>query len=114
MKQKLINTLTPVCSVVKLQGTFEENEAYPSEFITFWTNYTATNKNFDNEEYSIIWNFSVIYYSNDPAQVETKAALIRAALKNAGFIVSGKGNDIPADRPDYTGWALDCSIIEKL
>lgn len=115
MKQLLIETLETICpNNVFLQGTLAENEAYPESFITFWTDFTDDNQHFDDTVYSVDWNFSVMFYSSDPALVNSKPAEISAALRSAGFIPQGKGNDIPTDRPTHTGWAMDFIYTEIL
>lgn len=115
MKQLLINTLETICpNNVFLQGTLVPNTAYPDSFITFWTNYTDDNSHFDDETFSIDWNFSVIFYSNDPTLVGTKPDEIITALKNVGFIPQGKGNDVPSDIASHTGWAMDFIYTEYL
>ena len=115
MKQTLINVLETICpNNVYLQGTLAADAEYPESFITFWTNYTDDNSHFDDNVYSVDWQFSVIFYSSDPALIETKAAAIRTALKNAGFIPQGKGNDIASDSPTHTGWAMDFIKTEIL
>lgn len=108
MKQSLITVLETFCpNNVFLQGTLNSEQAYPDEFITFWTNYTDDDEHYDDETYSVEWNFSVNFYSTNPTNVNTKPDLIIAALKSAGFIPQGKGNDIPCDRPSHTGWAME-------
>ena len=114
MKQKLITALNAFGYPVFLQGTLNPDEAYPNTFITFWTEYTADNAHFENKTNSIDWSFSVILYSNDPEIVNTKPDEIRAALRAAGFIPQGKGQDIPSDEPTHTGWAMDFIITENL
>lgn len=115
MKQLLIEVLEGICpNNVYLQGTLSEDEAYPSEFITFWTNYTDDNSHYDNDVDSVDWQFSVIFYSNDPANVGTVPGTIRTKLKAAGFIPQGKGFDVPSDVPTHTGWAMDFIITENL
>lgn len=114
MKSSLIQVLETVCPNVYLQGTLAENAEYPESFITFWTDYTDDASFYDNNPHNEIWNFSVIFYSSDPQLVDTKPALIRAALKQAGFIPQGKGQDIPSDRQSHTGWAMDFVYKEKL
>lgn len=113
MKQLLIDELEEICpNNVFLQGTLAPDMAYPDSFITFWTNYTDDNSHFDDETFSIDWNFSVIYYSSDPALVNSVPATIITALKNAGFIPQGKGNDVQSDVPSHTGWAMDFIYTE--
>lgn len=118
MKQKLIDALVG-CGFVEgktlfLQGTLNPNDAYPATFVTFWTNSTDDNAHFDNGVKSVDWAFTVILYSDNPATVNTKPAEIRNALKAAGFIPQGKGNDVMSDEPTHTGWAMDFIISEYL
>lgn len=115
MKQKLIDILEKHCpSNVYLQGTMNPDEAYPAEFVTFWTPSTDDHAHYDNAAASVDWNFSVIYYSSDPTQVNKKPFQIAADLKAAGFVQQGKGNDILSDEPTHTGWAMDFVYTEKL
>lgn len=110
MKKKLIDILEKICPNVYLQGTLNENETFPANFITFWTDTTEDDTFYDDNPKSEIWHFSVIFYSSDPTLVETKPAEIRAALKAGGFIPQGKGNDIPSGKATHTGWAMDFII----
>lgn len=114
MKQKLIETLLSFGYPVFLQGTLNPDEAYPKTFITFFTDSTDNNGHFENKTNAVNWYFSVILYSDDPKTVNTKPVEIIAALKQAGFIPQGKGNDILSDEPTHTGWAMDFVITEYL
>ena len=108
MKATLITALETVCpNNVFLQGSLSENTAYPSEFITFWTNYTDDRAFYNNAVHSIDWNFSVMVYATSPNRVATLASSVRTALINAGFIPQGKGNDLLSDEPTHTGWAME-------
>lgn len=108
MKQLLIQTLeTLLPNNVYLQGTLNPDDAYPDEFITFFTDYTDDISHYDNSVVSVVWSFSVIFYSNNPERVASVPAMIRTALKNVGFIPQGKGKDILSDEPTHTGWAMD-------
>ena len=64
-KQILIDALTQIGfedgKTIFLQGTMNPEAAYPAEFVTFWTNYTADNPHYDNAVNSVDWNFSVMY-----------------------------------------------------
>ena len=118
MKQKLIDALNR-CGFVDgetlfLQGTINLEENYPPDFVTYWTDDVPDGVHFDNETKSYDWTFSVIFYSADAALVNTKHNEIRAALKAAGFIPQGKGQDIPSDAPTHTGWAMDFIGTEYL
>jgi hypothetical protein len=115
MKQKLIDILEQFCpNNVYLQGTIHPDVMYPSELVTFWTPSTDAAAHFDNAVTTINWTFSVIYYSDDPAKVNTKPFEIAAALKAAGFVQQGRGHDIPSDEATHTGWAMDFVCVERL
>ena len=107
MKQTLITILETVCPNVYLQGTLAEDIPYPAEFITFWTNYADDRAHYNNDVQSYDWNFSVMVYANDPDRVTALSNAARAALKAAGFIPQGKGNDLASDEPTHTGWAME-------
>ncbi len=118
MKLKLIEALK-TCGFVEgktifLQGTLNPNEAYPESFVTFWTSAVDDGVHFNNVTNSYDWNFTVIFYSANAALVNTKHNEIRAALKAAGFIPQGKGQDVLSDEPTHTGWAMDFVITEYL
>lgn len=112
MKQKLIEILSTFGYPVFLQGSLNPDDAYPDTFITFWVNDVSDNSHYDNEETSYLWDLQVILYSNDPLLVNSKPLEIRKALKQAGFIPLGKGNDIPSDEPTHTGWYQNYYYIE--
>jgi hypothetical protein len=114
MKQKLIDILEKFCpNGVFLQGSMNPDDAYPSEFITFFVTYTESRAHYDNAARVCGWHFAVIYYSDDPQQVNTKPFDIAAALKAAGFVQQGKGSDILSDEPSHTGWAMDFAYPEN-
>lgn len=115
MKQKLVDILETFCpDNVFLQGTRNPNEAYPPELLTFWTNYTEDRAHYDNKVDSVKWNFYVMYYADDPTLVNTKPLKIAAALKAAGFVQQGKGNDVLSDEATHTGWAMEFTYSEKI
>jgi len=114
MKELLISILEDFCADdVYLQGTLNENEDFPQKFITFFVTDTEDIEHFDDLLIGTAWHFSVIFYSNDPDEVNSVPFEIAAALKNAGFIQEGKGRDIASNIAGYTGWAMDFVIREN-
>lgn len=108
MKELLISILESICpDHVYLQGTLAPDEAYPQKFITFFTTTTEDVAFYDDDVSACGWHFSVMFYSTDPEEVNTIPAQIRTALKAAGFIPQGKGNDLYVNRPSHTGWVMD-------
>lgn len=113
VKDILIPVLKTFGYPVYLQGSLNADEAYPETFITFWTEPTSDNAHFDDNVYSVDWSFSVIFYSNNSALVNSKPFEILEALRNAGFTPQGKGRDIPSDEQTHTGWAMDLLFTEE-
>ena len=114
MKELLIEILELFCpDNVYLQGTLNADEAFPQKFITFFVSDTGDLEHFDDALAGTAWNFSVIFYSNNPGEVSTIPALISAALKAAGFLQNGKGRDVISNAPGFTGWAMDFTIREN-
>lgn len=115
MKQTLIDILNRHCpNNVYLQGTMNPDAEYPAEFVTFWTNSTDDSAHYDNAVAGVVWHFSVMFYSSDPARVNSKPLEIAADLKAAGFVQQGRGHDLLSDEPTHTGWAMDFTINQKL
>ena len=112
IKDKLVSELEKLGYEVFLQGSLSEDKSYPESFITYWTDDTADNAHYDNDTTAYEWYFSVIFYSNKPALVNSEPDKIRKALKAAGFMPQGKGRDIPSDEPTHAGWAQDYIYIE--
>lgn len=113
MKEQLINILKTFGYIVRLQGSFAEDERYPESFFTIWNNDTPEGAHYDNDTIAFIWNFTVNFYSVDPVLVNTIPERVRSALKKDGWIVYGKGYDVPSDEPTHTGRALDTVYIEN-
>lgn len=115
MKEQLVQVLEQFCpDNVYLQGTLNPDETYPAKFITFFTSTTDDISFYDDNVAAVEWDFSVMFYSSDPSEVDTIPALISTALKQAGFIPQGKGNDIFTDSPTHTGWAMDFKFRENI
>ena len=115
MKDLLISVLEQFCpDNVYLQGTLNPDEEFPQKFITFFTTTTDDISFYNNDVAAVEWEFSVMFYSTDPVEVNTIPAQICAAMKAAGFIPQGKGNDLLTDRPSHTGWAMDFIYRENI
>lgn len=113
MKDLLITTLSSLNYPVKQQGSINKDETYPDSFFTFWNNETFGDEFYDNEEHKTVWNFDVNFYSIDPQLVNAKLLEAKTKLKQAGFIVSGKGHDVASDEPTHTGRGITVLKIEK-
>ena len=112
MKNELIELLSSFGYPVKLQGSIGDNEAYPPSFFTFWNNETADGSHYDNTAISCIWNFTVYFYATDSTLVNTVLENAKALLTQNGWIIGGKGYDVPTDEIFYTGRAIDVLYLE--
>lgn len=112
VKELLINTLQPLGYNVILEGSLSPRE-YPDSFITFW-NFTSSNTSFDNDDMVTEYGFNVRFYSTSPVVVEENKRLILKALKKAGFIPDGCGNDFTFSQETlHLGWSVDVYFMEE-
>ena len=113
MKDQLIAILETFCPErVFLQGTYDPDQAYPDDFITFWTDETDDVSFYDDQTMSVSWQYSVFYYSNDPEKVNSVPQEIKNALKAGGFLPQGAGHDIPSSVSTHTGWMTKYIYIQ--
>lgn len=114
IKEILIDILSEFGYPVLLQGSMNENEEYPESFFTFWNNDSYDGDHFDNDAISAIWDFDVNFYSKDPVLVNSKLLEAKEALKNQGFIITGRGYDVASDDPSWTGRGMHVLKIELI
>ena len=108
MKDLLISILerfTP--GEVYLQGTINPDKKYPDSFITFFVTGSSHEDYYDGEADRVDRHVSVMYYSNDPNNVEYVPPTIIRALKEEGFVPQNAGIDLLCDQPTHTGCAMD-------
>lgn len=96
------------------QGSLSEGKRWEKSFFTFWNMDTPEDGFYDNEAHKVIWYWTVYYYTSDPATLYTGLEDFISKAKEAGFIVSGRGNDVPSGRPDYVGRMVQVIWVENL
>lgn len=111
MEELLISTLETLGYPIRLQGSLLANEKYPDHFFTYWNNSTEGESFYSNKEGTIIWDFSLNFYSIDPLLINNKLLEAKVLLKNAGFIVSGAGYSVISDENTHTGRGI--SVIYR-
>ncbi len=111
MEELLISTLEVLGYPIRLQGSLLANERYPDHFFTYWNDASESGTFYSNEEKSIIWAFSLNFYSIDPLLVNSKLLEAKELLKNAGFIVSGAGYSVMSDENTHSGRGI--SVIYR-
>ena len=103
MKQELISILATLGYPIFLQGTLQSTEAYPESCFTFWNFDTPEAAFYDNDAGRAVWGFWIYFYSSNPLLVETEPEKARKLLKQNGYILDGKAQDISVDKPTHTG-----------
>lgn len=112
MKAALIEVLESFSYPVYLQGSLEKDEPYPESFFTFWNTESRDGSHYNDKAVSCVWDFSVNFYSTDPELVNTVLLSAKESLVSSGWIISGKGYDVPTDEPTHTGRGMDCIYLE--
>lgn len=103
MEDLLMQTLESLGYPVKLQGSLLPEESYPDHFFTYWNDSADGVSFYSNNEGAILWAYSLNFYSINPLLVNSVLLEAKVLLKNAGFIVSGAGYDVPSDEATHTG-----------
>lgn len=99
---------------VSLQGSYAPEESYPDHFFTFWNDSADGNSYYSNTETSLLWQYSLNFYSVDPVLVNTKLLEAKEVLKVNGFIVTGAGYSVMSDENTHTGRGITVSYRQEL
>lgn len=114
MEDLLIQILESFGYPVMLQGSLAEEEAYPSNFFTFWNDDSASQGYYDNDEHDILYEYDVNFYSCDPSLVYSKLREAKSALKAVGFIVSGDGHSVASDEETHDGRGITVRFLKHI
>lgn len=114
IEDKLIEILETLDYPVYRQGSLASVDDYPDSFFTFWNNTSFDGSHYDNHEVSILWNFDVNFYSTDVEKTYSVLNGAVVALKNAKFIASGRGYDVPSGTITHTGRGTEVNFLEYL
>lgn len=112
MEDELITILSTFKYPVYRQGSMSNDATYPDTFITFWNFDSPDHSHYDNADYGTEWGFNVYTYSSDPAITYSLLDSIRTALKNAGWIVRGRGFDVQSDEETHTGRGIEVYFLK--
>jgi hypothetical protein len=112
MQDKMIEIVKTLGYEVFLQGSMSEDIVYPDTFFTYWNNSAYGAMFYDNDENSVVWDFDLNIYSNNPSLVNSLLLEAKVLLKENEFIVTGKGRSLPTDQPSHTGRGITVLFIE--
>lgn len=113
MKEELIAILKKLGYPVMLQGSLAADEEYKPAFFTFWNRDTSDGSHYDDEPLTYVWTFDVNFYASNPTLVNTVPLLAIKALKDAGWIIDGRGYDLISDEPTHTGRGFNAQYCER-
>ncbi len=113
MEDLLIQILETFGYPVMLQGSMLPDEKYPDHFFTFWNNSSDDEAFFDNKAYMTVYDYSVNFYSTDPALVYTKLREAKKALEENGFIVNGDGHSVASDEKSHDGRGINALFCRR-
>lgn len=114
MEDKLTAVLEELEYPYFRQGSMNQEEGYPDSYFTFKNMSSDGGSFYNNVEHTVLWLFVVAFYSNNPNLITKELLNAKSKLKQAGFIVSGKGYDVQSDEPTQTGRGIAVKIIEIL
>ena len=112
MVHELYTILTDLKFPVYRQGSFTEDQEFPESFFTYWNNDSWDGSHYDNDAVRWTWSFDVNFYSSDPSKIQKALDDAKKELKKNGWIVSGKGRDLPSGKESHTGRGFSAYFIE--
>ena len=94
------------------QGSFTSTEDYPNTFFTYYNFNTPIEKSYDNNDFKTSWGYWINLYSVDPNLLEKTLIKARKLLKEKGWKIPTKGNDIASDSPNHSAKELTIYYME--
>ena len=112
----LIDALEETFEVpVYLQGSLSDEDEIPEEYFTYFVTSTPHDRHYSNVAVRAVWGIDLNFYSTDPARTFTVMQLAEPVLKQADFIVTSSGYDVPVDDPEiHTGQGMALYYIERI
>lgn len=112
MEDNLIELLTTFGYDIYRQGSLAENEPYPATFFTYWNNGEYEQSAYDNDTKSVVYDFDVNVYSNDPDTVYDVLNAARTLLKQNGYITPDRGHDVISDHETHIGRGMNVQKVK--
>ena len=85
------------------QGSYEIDEKLPDDFYTFWNASSEYDGYYGNKPTKCIWEWTIFFYTNNPANIYDGMNNFLDKAKEYGFIIKGRGRDIATDEQNYFG-----------
>ena len=85
----------------------------PNLFITFWENESNDSRHYDNEPIATIHNFDINVYGKKIGDVYDTLDECIDLLKGVGFLITGRGHDVPSDNINYRSRGIEATYYNK-
>lgn len=112
MEDTLITLLSTFGYPVIRQGSLAPDAPYPPTFFTFWNNSEDGETYYDNATASVLYDFNVYVYSDNPNTVYNLLDEARELLKNNGWLLTRRGFDIASDEITHTGRGMELQKLD--
>lgn len=112
MEDLIISTLSVLGYPVFLQGSLLDNQPYPDSFFTFWNDAADAQSFHDDEESTVMWEYSINFYSTDPLKVNSALLDAKKLLRQQDFAIAGAGYDVASDEPTHTGRGISAKYLQ--
>lgn len=113
MEDILIELLESFGYPVIRQGSLSQNDDYDPTFFTFWNNGEHEQSAYDNLTASVIYDFEVNVYADDPTTVYDLLKQARTLLKSKGWIIVDRGYDVASDVDTHTGRGMNVIFLKN-
>ena len=110
--QELFNLFEKIGLPYFRQGSLSD-EDYKDSFFTYWNINTPNTSYYDNNETRYIEDVMIYFYTNDAKLIYSKMDEFIEEAKKAGFVVTSRAYDTPADKDNYYGRLVRINIIHK-
>jgi len=108
----IISDLSSLNIPVYVEGDTPEN--LPNEYFTVSEDYTSGNTFADNEQKSILYEFTLKYYTTNAQTLYTGLASAMQLLKSLGYITTGNGYSNSTYQNKWFSRMADVDKIEYL
>lgn len=112
MEDILINLLSSFKYPVIRQGSLAPDAKYPETFFTFWNNTETEISAYNNQTFTVVYNYDVNVYSSDPEKVYNLLKAARNLLKKNGWQAPERGHDLASDEITHTGRGIEVTYIQ--
>lgn len=86
----------------------------PNEYFVVSEDYTSDNVSADNKPYSMLYEFSVKYYTTDPTKLRNRIVAALTLLKSKNYITTGVGYDNGTYQDRQNKWFSKQADVEKI